>query len=79
MANRAQTLELPDTASVFTIEMEQFNDRLSIGRGVITGAEQIDAIFSAMADAKKTLRHSVNDYPAQGIKKQYSPKSDDDP
>ena len=65
MANPAQTLELPDTASVFTIEMEQFNDRLSVGRVVITGAEQIDAILSAMAGAKKTLRHSVNDYPAQ--------------
>ena len=65
MANPAQTLELPDTASVFTVEMEQFNDRLSVGRVVITGAEQIDAILSAMAGAKKTLRHSVNDYPAQ--------------
>jgi len=65
MANPAQTLELPDTASVFTVEMEQFNDRSSVGRVVITGAEQIDAILSAMAGAKKTLRRSVNDYPAQ--------------
>ena len=65
MANPAQTLELPDTASVFTVEMEQFNDRSSVGRVVITGAEQIDAVLSAMAGAKKTLRRSVNDYPAQ--------------
>jgi len=61
----AQTLEFPETASVFTIEMEQFNDRLSVGRVVITGAEQIDAILLAMAGAKKTLRRSVNDYPTQ--------------
>jgi hypothetical protein len=64
-ANPAQTLELPGTASVFTVEMEQFNDRLSIGRVVITDAEQIETIFSAMAGAKKTLGRSVNDYPTQ--------------
>ncbi|NLM11501.1 MAG: DUF5301 domain-containing protein, partial [Clostridiaceae bacterium] len=45
MANPAQTLELPGTASVFTVEMEQFNDRLSIGRVVITDAEQIETIL----------------------------------
>ena len=65
MANPAQTLELPGTASVFTVEMEQFNDRLSIGRVVITDAEQIETILSAMAGAKKTLGRSVNDYPTQ--------------
>jgi hypothetical protein len=64
-ANPAQTLELPGTASVFTVEMEQFNDRLSIGRVVITDAEQIETILSAMAGAKKTLGRSVNDYPTQ--------------
>jgi hypothetical protein len=65
MANPAQTLELPGTASVFTVEMEQFNDRLSVGRVVITDAEQIETILSAMAGAKKTLGRSVNDYPTQ--------------
>ncbi|ABZ85416.1 peptidase m56, blar1 domain protein [Heliomicrobium modesticaldum Ice1] len=65
MANPAQTIELPDTASVFTVEMEQFNDRLSVGRVGITGAEQIDTILSAMAGSKKTLRRSVNDRPMQ--------------
>jgi len=64
-ANPAQTLEFPDTASVFTVEMEQFNDRLSVGRVVITDAEQIETILSAMVGAKKTLRRSANDYPAQ--------------
>jgi hypothetical protein len=64
-ANPAQTLELPGTASVFTVEMEQFNDRLSIGRVVITDAEQIETILLAMAGAKKTLGRSVNDYPTQ--------------
>jgi hypothetical protein len=64
-ANPAQTLELPGTASVFTVEMEQFNDRLSIGCVVITDAEQIETILSAMAGAKKTLGRSVNDYPTQ--------------
>jgi hypothetical protein len=64
-ANPAQTLELPGTASVFTVEMEQFNYRLSIGRVVITDAEQIETILSAMAGAKKTLGRSVNDYPTQ--------------
>lgn len=53
MANPAQTLELPDTVSVFTVEMEQFNDRLSVGRSVITDAGQIETILSAMAGAKK--------------------------
>jgi len=47
------------------VEMEQFNDRLSIGRVVITDAEQIETILSAMAGAKKTLGRSVNDYPTQ--------------
>lgn len=65
MANPAQTLKLPDVASVFFVEMEQFNDRSSVGRVVITGAEQIDAVLSAMAGAKKTLRRSVNDCPTQ--------------
>ncbi len=64
-AYKTQTLELPETASVFTVEMEQFNDRISVGRVVITYAEQIETILSAMAGAKKTLRHSVNDYPEQ--------------
>ena len=64
-ANPAQTLELPGTASVFTVEMEQFNDRLSIGRVVITDAEQIETILSAMAGAEKTLGRSVNDCPTQ--------------
>lgn len=60
-----QTLELPETASVFTVEMEQFNDRLSVGRSVITDAGQIETILSAMAGARKTLKRSVNDYPTQ--------------
>ncbi|MCX7746164.1 MAG: DUF5301 domain-containing protein [Clostridia bacterium] len=64
-AYKTQTLELPETASVFTVEMEQFNDRLSVGCVVITDAEQIETILSAMAGAKKTLRHSANDYPEQ--------------
>lgn len=61
----AQTLEFPETASVFTIEMEQFNDRLSVGRSVITDAGQIETILSAMAGAKKTLGCSIYDYPVQ--------------
>jgi hypothetical protein len=49
-----QTLELPDTSSVFTVEMEQFNNRLSVGRVVITDAGQIETVLSAMAGAKKS-------------------------
>jgi hypothetical protein len=65
MANSAQTLELPDTAAVFTVEMEQFNDRLSVGRVVITDAEQIKTVLSTMAGARKTPGRSVNDRPTQ--------------
>lgn len=64
-ANPVQIFELPKTASVFTVEMEQFNDRLSVGPVVITDAEKIETILSAMAGAKKTLGRSVNDYPVQ--------------
>lgn len=60
-----QTLELPGTVSVFTVEMEQFNEGASVGRSVITDAGQIETILSAMAGAKKTLRRSVNDRPTQ--------------
>lgn len=46
MANPAQTFKLSDAASVFTIETEQFNDRLSEGRSVISDVAQIETISS---------------------------------
>ena len=63
LTDSTQSIELPDTTSVFTVEMEQFNKGASVGRSVITDAEQIETILSAMVSAKKTMRHSVNDYP----------------
>ena len=65
MANPAQTLKLPDVASVFFVEMEQFNDRSSVGRVVVTDAGQLETVLSAMAGAEKTLGRSVNDCPTQ--------------
>ena len=46
MANPAQTVKLPDVASVF-VEMEQFNDRSSVGRVVVTDAGQLETVLSA--------------------------------
>lgn len=63
LTKMVKTLELPDTASVTAVEMEQFNDMLTVGRVAITDAGQIDSILSALTGARKTLRYSVNDYP----------------
>lgn len=65
LANPAQSLDLPDANSVLSLEMEQFNEGVSVGSLVITDAERIETILSAMTGTKKTLRHSVNDNPAQ--------------
>jgi len=65
MASSVPTLELPNTSSVFSVEMEQFNDKVSVGPSVVTDSEQIETILSAMAGAKKTLRPSGNEYLAQ--------------
>lgn len=60
-----ETIELPDETSVSFIEMEQINDRLSVGCVTITDTEQINEILSAISGAKKTLRYSVNDNPVE--------------
>lgn len=65
LANPVQALELPDEEEVMAVEMGQFDDRLTIGRKFITDARQIRDILSAMAGAKKTHRHSVNDNPSE--------------
>jgi hypothetical protein len=55
LANPVQTLELPDEEEVMAVEMEQFDDRLTIGRKFITDARQIRDILSAMAGAKNRI------------------------
>jgi hypothetical protein len=65
LTNPTRTLELPDAATVFSVEMEQVNDANIAGRLVITETEEIKKVLSAMTGARKTSGYSVNDYPAQ--------------
>jgi len=65
LSKTMQTLELPDTASVTSVEMEQFNDMLTVGRVTISDKERIGSILPALTGARKTLRYSVNDHPAR--------------
>ena len=65
LANPAKTLELPDAASVLSMDMEQFNEYESLGPVSITDSGDIENVLSALSGARKTLTPSVNDYPTQ--------------
>lgn len=61
----AKTPELPEAASVLSMEMVQFNENASLGAVTITDGDQIAAVIYALSGAGKTLRQSVNDYPTE--------------
>lgn len=65
LANPAKTLELPEAASVLSMEMEQFNEYESLGAVTVTDSGDIETVLSALSGARKTLRRSVNDYPTR--------------
>jgi hypothetical protein len=65
LANPAKSLELPDAASVLSMDMEQFNEYESLGVVTITDSSNVESVLSALSGARKTLRQSVNDYPVQ--------------
>jgi len=62
-AKPAQRLELPDAESVDYVEMEQFNDRLSVGTVIITDKNEYEKMLSTLSGSKKTWRQSINDAP----------------
>lgn len=65
LANPAKPLELPEAVSVFSIDMEQFNEYESLGAVTVTDSGDIETVLSTLSGARKTLRQSVNDYPAR--------------
>lgn len=65
LANLTKTLELPADTSVLSIDMEQFNEYESLGAVTVTNSGDIETVLSALSGARKTLRQSVNDYPAR--------------
>ena len=65
LANPAKSLELPDAASVLSMDMEQFNEYETLGVVTITDSGNVETVLSALSGARKTLRQSVNDYPVQ--------------
>ncbi|PKM86477.1 MAG: hypothetical protein CVU87_12050 [Firmicutes bacterium HGW-Firmicutes-12] len=58
-----QRITLPDGEAVQTVEMEQFNEGSSLGFVTITDKVDILNVLSNLSGAKKTIRHSTNDYP----------------
>jgi len=65
LANPAKVLELPDAASVLSMDMEQFNEYKTLGVVNITDSSNVKTVLSSLSGAGKTLRRSVNDYPVQ--------------
>lgn len=65
LANPAKSLELPDAASVLSVDMEQYNEYETLGAVTITDSSNVETVLSALSGARKTLRRSVNDYPVQ--------------
>lgn len=65
LANPAQSLDLPDANSVLSVEMEQFNEGVSVGPVTLRDNTDVEMVLSALSGAKKTLRKSVNDTPTQ--------------
>lgn len=65
LADPTKVLDLPDTASVLSMDMEQFNEYESLGVVTITDSSNVETVLTALSGARKTLRQSVNDYPVQ--------------
>ena len=65
LANPAKTLQLPEAASIRSMDMEQFNEHESLGQVTITDSGDMETVLSALSGVRKTLRQSVNDYPMQ--------------
>ena len=65
LTNPTQSLDLPDATSVMSVEMEQFNEGVSVGPVTLADNTDIEMVLSALSGAKKTLRKSVNDTPTQ--------------
>lgn len=66
LATPAKALELPRASSILSMEMEQFNDHESLGQVIITDSSDIETALSVLYQTRKTLQHSVNDFPTQG-------------
>ncbi|MFZ7102381.1 MAG: DUF5301 domain-containing protein [Peptococcaceae bacterium] len=65
LANPAETPELPEAASVLSLDMEQFNEYESLGAVTVTDSGDMKTVLAALSGARKTLRQSVKDYPAR--------------
>jgi beta-lactamase regulating signal transducer with metallopeptidase domain len=65
LTNPDRFLDIPDATSVMSVEMEQFNEGVSVGLVTLTDNTDIEMVLSALSEAKKTLRKSVNDTPTQ--------------
>ncbi len=65
LSGSAELVDIPDMASVLSIEMEQYSGGESISRVAIGDIERIEAILRALSGASKTFKRSVNDYPTQ--------------
>ncbi len=65
LANPVNTLKLPDTSSVLSMYMEQFNEGASLGPAAVNGSGDIETVVAALSGARKTFMPSVNDYPTQ--------------
>ncbi len=65
LANPAKSLELPEAASVLSMDMEQFTEYETLGAVAITDSSKVETVLSALSGARETLQQSVNDYPVQ--------------
>ncbi len=60
-----EKIALPNASAVQTIEMEQYNEGLSLGPIVIYNEDSIETVVAALNGARKTMGFSTNDYPVQ--------------
>ena len=65
LTNPTETPKLPDVSAILSMEMEQFNDRTSVGTTIVTDQNEIKFVVAALTGARKTLKQSVNDNPTQ--------------
>lgn len=61
----ARTIDLPDAEAVINAELEQYDDKLSIGQVTLTDKTDIEILLSALSGAGKTLQQSVHDAPLE--------------
>lgn len=53
LTNPTQSLDLPDATSVMSVEMEQFNEGVSVGPVTLADNTDIEMVLSALSGAKK--------------------------